>query len=226
MLQKNPSKHKSTGRRANGHCDRASPQWYDSNLSSEIIPNPSSLNFGLLRTPSFNQQHTPFHLQKEASLEAAIVAEKVIKKMNSIREARLRIASDLPECKMSVADVSAAHFPTSSYQGCTTDTGVAQWTIMMASSTSYSKPFEVTSREQGCTCKALKLLGACRACGSQKPCRSPLDTGSDDEIDRAFELIKLRQENMPLRGSQMISTRKGEKRFISTAKNSQNKPGV
>ena len=62
------------------------PEWYDSDLhyGLENVANPANLSFGLLRTPSLNRQHIPFHLQKESCTEATIVAEKVLKNMNLV----------------------------------------------------------------------------------------------------------------------------------------------
>jgi hypothetical protein len=202
---KNPSLAKS-GCRAHGFCERSSPQWYDSTLHYGLanIADPVNLSFGLLSAPTLKRQHIPFHLQQGASLEAAIVAEKVVKNMNSIREARLRSASSTSDSKE-----SSGHFaPPSVTSGsaewavtpnhCSVDTGMALWSD--AIKTPESKNASDSTGIQGlgikCKCIALKLLKACENCGSHQACRSPIDTNSDDEIDRAFELIKLRRENM------------------------------
>jgi hypothetical protein len=196
MPHKHPATTKNFGQRAHGLCERNLPDWYDRTLQLglENIANPANLAFGLLHEPSLTRRHIPFHLQKEASLEAAIVSEKVINSMIHVRDSRMQSAS------MSSSGSSENMDPT---QICCLDTGVAQWssrvkTSGLLNSSIDSRRIPGTDKVSKCNCNALKLLGACETCGSNQACRFPIDTHSDDEIDRAFELIKLRRENMPL----------------------------
>ena len=190
--------HKHMGRA--GLCQRNMPEWYDSDLhyGLENVANPANLSFGLLRTPSLNRQHIPFHLQKESCIEATIVAEKVLKNMNLIRDGRLRSVSDSGDCMVAA---SGSAIWTCSPQNCSMDTGMAQWS---KSSVTFT-PMPGASQ---CKCNALKLLGACKTCDNQQSCRLPIESHSDDEIDRAFELIKLRRENMPLGVTPIFSFRR------------------
>jgi hypothetical protein len=183
-----------------GLGQRNMPEWYDSNLHYGLgnVANPANLSFGLLRTPSLNRQHIPFHLQKESCIEATIVAEKVLKNMNLIREGRLRSASDSEDCMVAA---SGSALWTCSPQNCCVDSGMAQWS---KSSVTFT-PIPGASQ---CKCNALKLLRACKTCDNQQACRLPIDSHSDDEIDRAFELIKLRRENMPLGVTPIFSFRR------------------
>jgi hypothetical protein len=199
MSKKLPTTTKDIGRRAHGFCERNSPDWYDRNLQYglENISNPSSLSFGLLRSPPVNRQHIPFHLQKEASLEAAIVAEKVVKDMIAVRHSRLQLlSSNCQEFKRSASSGPADWIDSSNF--CSIDNGMAQWSSCLVNSGSSGK----------CKCNALKLLGACETCGKQQACRLPIDTPSDDEIDRTFELIKLRRDNMPAGATPVFSFRR------------------
>jgi hypothetical protein len=198
------------GHRANGFYERNSPNWYDRSLQHglENIANPVNLSFGLLRSPPLNRQHIPFHLQKGASLEAAIVAEKVVKDMNLVRDARLQLASRDQELKMSASTGSSNWID--STQCCSIDNGMAQWSTSLASygysnKTDHSTTIPATGQ---CQCNALKLLGACETCGSRQACRLPIDTPSDDEIDRAYELIKLRRGNMSVGSTPVFLSRR------------------
>ena len=210
MPRKNPALAKFSGCRAHGFCERSSPQWYDSTLQYGLanISDPVNLSFGLLGAPALKRQHVPFHLQQGASLEAAIVAEKVVNNMNSIREARLRSAfsaSDSKECSASTS--GSADWTVAPHHSI--DTGMARWSDVRVTPGSVDAA-DSTGIQDGrsknkvskCKCNALKLLRACNACqncgslNSSSICRFPIDTKSDDEIDRAFELIKLRRENI------------------------------
>ena len=201
-----PTTLKRNGQRAHGLCERNSPNWYDRTLQYglENIANPVNLSFGLLQEPSLTRRHIPFHLQKEAHFEAAIVAEKVVQNMNLVRDARLRSAA------ISCRDSSNLTDPS---QSCSLDTGMAQWsTHFMTSGLLHNamdpKGIPIIKKLNSCNCNALKLLGACETCGSHQACRFPIDTHSDDEIDRAFELIKLRRENMPLGATPVFACRR------------------
>ena len=197
MSKKHTAKAECAGRRAHGFCERNSPIWYDRNLQYglENIANPANLSFGLLRSPPLNQQHIPFHLQREALLEASIVAEKVVKDMNLVRDKRLRLIANDHESTKSASSGSAIWDDSTHHYGI--DNGMAQWSTVLVKSKDSTTIPEI-QKAGTCTCKALKLLGACVTCGCRQACRLPIDTPSDDEIDRAFELIKLRRENMPV----------------------------
>ena len=206
MSKKHPATTKRPSQRAHGLCERNLPDWYDRTLQYglENIAHPANLSFGLLQEPSLSRRHIPFHLQKEASLEAAIGAEKVIRNMNLVRDARLKKASISCSTSSQWMDPS---------QTCYLDTGMALWsshTIASGLSNSEmdSRTISSTHKSIKCNCNALKLLGACETCGSTHACRFPIDTHSDDEIDRAFELIKLRRENMPLGATPVFAFRR------------------